>query len=575
MRKIVLGSLALSSALLLFACTKSITPKPADTSMKPAGTSMFANAKVSTLSFTGVAKQNPDSILVHKNAGSDEKSYEPEYIAVSNDSKTAWVNLQENNAIAVVDLEKGKITKVVGLGFKDHGKVGNGLDASDKDNGINISTYKNLYGIYQPDGIAYYNIDGKDYIFTANEGDDGWVEDIDELDVKDVEFEASVKKAKKMKKSSQAGRLGIYKFLGDSDNNGKYEAVYAFGGRSFSIFNGNVEEVFESGDSIELNVAISDYVQSDHKRFNLDNDDEEMKAEKESDNSGPSPEGIEVGKVGDRYYAFVVLEKISGVMTYDVTNPAEAEFVSYINTRDFEAGKETMENNEAGDLGPEGVKFIAADKSPINQPLLFVSNEVSGTAVVYEVANDGTLSVTARYTTDAPFDGGGAEIVNYNPKNKMLVVANGYHKSLDLVDLSKITAGTINEYYYPGANDSTHTRITMKELSGKISDLTFSDVTSVDVHPDGDFLAIAVPAVESTDNGNVIILTNKGEYVTHYEVGALPDMVKFTPDGKKILVANEGEPKKKVINNKEVHGYVDNTPGIDPEGTISVIDLAL
>ena len=40
---------------------------------------------------------------------------------------------------------------------------------------------------------------------------------------------------------------------------------------------------------------------------------------------------------------------------------------------------------KAGDLAPEGVKFIAADKSPTGRPMLAVANEVSGTTTVYQV----------------------------------------------------------------------------------------------------------------------------------------------------------------------------------------------
>jgi hypothetical protein len=47
---------------------------------------------------------------------------EPEYIAVSPDSSTAWVTLQENNALAIVDLETGEVTDIVALGFKDHNR---------------------------------------------------------------------------------------------------------------------------------------------------------------------------------------------------------------------------------------------------------------------------------------------------------------------------------------------------------------------------------------------------------------------------------------------------------------------
>jgi hypothetical protein len=63
---------------------------------------------------------------------------EPEYIAISEDSTTAWVALQENNALAVLDINSGQITDILPLGFKDYNASGNGLDASNRDDEINI-----------------------------------------------------------------------------------------------------------------------------------------------------------------------------------------------------------------------------------------------------------------------------------------------------------------------------------------------------------------------------------------------------------------------------------------------------
>ena len=52
---------------------------------------------------------------------------EPEYITVTPDSSTAYVALQENNAIAVVDIASATVTKILPLGYKDHSLPGNEL----------------------------------------------------------------------------------------------------------------------------------------------------------------------------------------------------------------------------------------------------------------------------------------------------------------------------------------------------------------------------------------------------------------------------------------------------------------
>ena len=75
-------------------------------------------------------------------------------------------------------------------------------------------------------------------------------------------------------------------------------------------------------------------------------------------------------------------------MVYDITTPAAAHFVSYINNRDFSVDPEEGENpawQDAGDLGPEGLTFIPAKDSPNGENLLVVGNEVSGTTTIFTV----------------------------------------------------------------------------------------------------------------------------------------------------------------------------------------------
>ena len=126
---------------------------------------------VTNVNFDGTPITNPETVRIFGPNASVAQDLEPEYITVADDGTKAWVTLQENNAIAILNLENEKFEKVVGLGFKDHSLTVNGLDASDRDGKINITTYDNLHGIYQPDEIASYHLDGKTYLVTANEGD--------------------------------------------------------------------------------------------------------------------------------------------------------------------------------------------------------------------------------------------------------------------------------------------------------------------------------------------------------------------------------------------------------------------
>lgn len=313
---------------------------------------------------------------------------EPEYIAVADDSSTAWVSLQENNALAVVDLNEGKITDLLPLGYKDLSLRSNALDASNKDEQINIAHWENipLYGMYQPDAIATYTAnDGQTYIVTANEGDSradypGFDE---EARIGDLPLDATVfPNAEELKAESNLGRLKVTKTLGDSDNDGDYDALYAFGGRSFSIWDTEGNLVFDSGDDFEQIIA-----QLNPENFNSTND-ENGSFDNRSDDKGPEPEAVTIGQVDGQTYAFIGLERDSGIMVYDVTNTEAVKFVQYINNRNFDVEAQLSDgssNPEAGDLGPEGLVFIPAESSPNGQPLLIVANEVSGTTTTYGI----------------------------------------------------------------------------------------------------------------------------------------------------------------------------------------------
>ncbi|ENU90654.1 hypothetical protein F971_03572 [Acinetobacter vivianii] len=358
---------------------------------------------------------------------------EPEYITISADSKTAWVTLQENNAIARIDIAQQKVTDIYPLGYKDHGVVGNELDVSDKDKKIDIKTWAGLAGMYQPDSIANYQANGQTYLVTANEGDSReWLKDskayyagdtrqgfVENIRMKHLfnskgfntggdypahlqKLAVGVKGAKLnpvtfaycgatetgaggCRDDAQLGRLNIAWNMGYQTNadgspkldaNGllTYDKLYAYGARSFSIWNTQGQLVWDSGSEFEKKTAelFPDYFNSDHEAVAFDD---------RSDNKGPEPEGITVGTIGQKTFAFIGLERMSGIMVYDISTPNKPKFIEYFTTRNF---TET-ETAKQGDLGPEGLIFIAAKDSPNGKPLLVVGNEVSGSTAVYQV----------------------------------------------------------------------------------------------------------------------------------------------------------------------------------------------
>ncbi|MCT9819733.1 choice-of-anchor I family protein [Microbacterium sp. W1N] len=308
------------------------------------------------------------------------RNLEPEYIAV--DGGTAYAAVQEANAIAVVDLASATVTDLFPLGFKDHGLPGNGLDASDRDNAIDIAAYPGLKGIYMPDGMSSYQAGGTTYLVTANEGDAReWGDYIDEARVKDLGKKqqkpiCTTSPLAALTADADLGRLKIATDLGIADGADCYSELYAYGARSFSIWTTDGEQVFDSGDQFEqiTAAAIPDHFDSGHDETGFDT---------RSAAKGPEPENVAVGTVGGRTYAFVGLERVGGIMVYDITDPAASRFVTYVNNRDFSAGEEP--SAASLDLGAEGVTFIPAERSATGEPLLAVANEVSGTTTLFAI----------------------------------------------------------------------------------------------------------------------------------------------------------------------------------------------
>jgi len=306
------------------------------------------------------------------------QDFEPEYITVSANSKKAWVTLQENNAIATIDLISKKVSGILPLKTKDHNLSANALDFSDKNDSVFMTPW-NVKGMYLPDAIASYVRNGKTYLITANEGDQREWGVIDEdVKVKDLVLDPETfPNAAIIKRDHLLGRLAVTPYDGDIDFDGDYDEIHAFGARSFSIWStANNELLFDSGSDFEKITASDPYY---HVLFNASNDNNNFK--NRSDNKGPEPEGVTVGMIHHNCYAFVAMERTGGFMAYDVTNPHAPEFVDYKNNR-------LIGPDEGGDLGPEGIIYINAMDSPVDTGLVIIANEISGTVSVYYIKND-------------------------------------------------------------------------------------------------------------------------------------------------------------------------------------------
>ncbi|MCM3715813.1 choice-of-anchor I family protein [Alkalihalobacillus oceani] len=345
-----------------------------------AGVAAESSLNVNTLLFD--EKLFDENVRV-SSKGSVEQQIEPEYIVVSEDSSTAYVALQENNAVAIIDLQAEKVTAVKGLGEKDHSIPGNELDGKE-DGEINIENLP-LLGWRMPDAIDTFSVNGQTYIVTPNEGDardyDAYSEEVKIGEILDqIELNAEHYQGYSQEELDELVEAGLLESMEDTlvtaengkNDQGIYEALYSFGGRSFSIFNADTMElVYDSGAEFEQIMA-----EAMPEHFNTTND--KLQFDGRSDAKGPEPETVVTGQIGDSIYAFIALERFGAIMVYDVTDPEASEFVTMISSRDFTV-------DVGGDVSPEGLVFIDAADSPTGYPLLSATHEISGTVAVYEI----------------------------------------------------------------------------------------------------------------------------------------------------------------------------------------------
>ena len=336
-------------------------------------------------------------VRIYGPGASVAQDLEPEYIALDPAGRVAYVTLQENNAVATLDIEAARVVSIRALGLKDHGLPGQGLDPSDEDAGtdtnsgtpaVKIGAWP-VQGMYLPDAVAAYQVRGETFMVTANEGDaradwPGFNEEVRirahcDKGLDPAAFPGATGDASdRLLKDSNLGRLRVTNAPngGDSGKNaaGQCTKLLSYGGRSFSIWRAaDLQRVFDSGEDFErITAAIAAEAGAPFK-FNSGHDNDTL--DSRSPAKGPEPEGVVLGRIGARTYAFVVLERVGGVMVYDITDPAQARFVTYANTR----------SGLAGDLGPEGLSFVPAAQSPNGKPLLLVSHEVSGTTAVMQI----------------------------------------------------------------------------------------------------------------------------------------------------------------------------------------------
>ena len=380
------------------------------------------SATVTTLDFSAFDKTAllAENVRVYFPGSTAAQDLEPEYITTNAAGTRAYVTLQEANAVAIVDLVNKTILDVAPLGFKDWSAAGLVYDGSNKDSGTN-GTFANpisyagvpLKGMYMPDTIASMQKGGETFLLTANEGDardyDCYKEESTFADVAGADSFASFWDTANDAVKAE-NKLGVQKttlaFPTTAPVSGTATNLYVFGGRSFSIWNSSGELVWDSGSQLE-EIALRDYPTA----FNSDSSDsaatpqlmvsgQPARMDRRSTSKGVEPEALAVGTIGAQTFAFVGLERMGGIMVYDVSNPTAPSFVRYKNAALEGLALSPANNTTPGsyDVSPEGMVFVPAAASPNSKPMLIVASELSGTTTMYEVRVANPTSVP----TDAP-----------------------------------------------------------------------------------------------------------------------------------------------------------------------------
>ena len=432
--------------------------------------------------FDSQRDQLAEAGIVLKKGSTPSVDLEPEYTAVSGGK--AYVTLQENNAIAVLDIESQTFEGVYSAGFEDHSTTA--IDLDKKDDTYAPKTYESLLGIRMPDGIAAFTVEGATYLVTANEGDAREWGDEDHgtfyISEDERDFsEEGVTSPTGAITGENSGLEGKVVFFKTEDFDGlDPEKDYVFGGRSFTVFQvtqDGLAEVFTSGDDFEALTA--QYVP---EYFNASNDNAVL--DDRSGKKGPEAESVTVGTVDGKTYAFVALERTGGVMVYDVTDPEAITFVNYVNTRDFGTiveGSEEYEDGEldkwvtGGDVAPEGLLFLDAASSPNGEPLLLAACEVSGTVAVYQL---GSEDLTVLPFTDVDSDDWFLAAVQYVYENDRM-------------------AGTSSTTFQPEVNlTRAMAAQVLYNLEGQLA--VTGDTTFTDAADAGDWAVKAITWAEQT-----------------------------------------------------------------------------
>lgn len=280
---------------------------------------------------------------------------EPEYVAISPDSSTAWLTLQESSGIAEIDLDTGSVRRLVALPTVSF--AGHGIDPSDRDGGSRIAPHP-IEGLIQPDGIAAYRgPDGTLRLLIAGEGDSRGSLDEVRLAELGLDPEALPMRAE-LEAPERLGRLRVDRMWGDPDHDGALERIVTFGSRAMHVLDAaTLEPIWDSGADLERLTHAAAERAGQHPDLR-------------SAARGPEPEGVAIAAIGGRTFGFVGLERAGGVAVVDLT----FEPPTLLGWAPF----------EPDDISPEGLAVITSRE---RRPLLLATHEISSSLAIHDLTS--------------------------------------------------------------------------------------------------------------------------------------------------------------------------------------------
>jgi len=328
-----------------------------------------------------VAAMKAKGIAVSSLINNVSKDFEPEYVSAV-DNNYAYVTIQEANAIGRLNIKSATFESITRAFESKTEYVPR--DTSDRDSGAGPRTYKNVVGASQPDAIAAFKVGLGEYFLTANEGDAREYSCLND-DVRGASLKVDARRFpdwKSLSGNAALGRAKVNPTIGDKDGDGDIDTIHLRGSNSMTMYRNGIV-IWDSGDLLDRIQTQAFGVANINGAHSLSSDKSTMNfiGQDRSDDKGAEPEGVTTGMVGDRRIAILVLERMSALVIFDITQPRAPVFQEWIQMLPAKA----TPVKDVKYWSPEGVIFVPAEKSPSGKALIITSYEVSGSISIHEI----------------------------------------------------------------------------------------------------------------------------------------------------------------------------------------------